>query len=237
MKLMQEEAVRVAERQEVIEQKWEALLGTYVHKEAHKIGTESSSFDADGDGDIHPVAPSSLSLLYPLLQRELEAQRQGCHEMLCHKEALLHEYQAQLTEKDEVYVQTLTRYGQEIDALLNKMRADSKTLQDHYRKEMDRLEETFVSERAEMMETHKATMTALWAKKKATELLNLQTAQQQEEKYQRELESLRVQDGEDYHRLKIQLEMELHATDGALEGVNATSQVVVVECVIRLPPP
>eukprot|EP00624_Nannochloropsis_granulata_P001712 evm.model.NODE_18343_length_9786_cov_25.821173.1 len=217
MVLLQEGAGR--SRHEEIDRRW-----------AHLLLTSSAP-----PGEIHPSSDSSSIQIVennsngavPLLElhRELEAQRGACTAMLQYKNAQIQEAQAQLTERDKEYVQAISRYGLEIDNLLIKMRADSKALQDHYEREMDTLEATFVTEREGMLQAHQTTMDGLMAQQKAAELRHFQTAQEGEERFQRELEALRVQDGEDYHQLQIRLEMERDAADRHVEEVATTTQV------------
>jgi len=220
MRLLQEEAGRAAARQEEIDRRWaHLLLASCAPPEDIHPSAEGSSATETVQSGNNGATP--LLVLY----RELEEQRRACTAMLQHKNALVQEAQAQLTDRDEEYVEAISRYGHEIESLLIKMRADSKALRDHYEREMDTLEGTFVKEREEMLQAHQTTMDGLLAQQKAAELRHSQTAQEREEKFQRELEALRVQDGEDYHQLQIRLEMERNAADRQLEEVKATTQV------------
>ncbi len=213
MKLLQEEMGPAVARQEEIERRWGQLL-------LASSSSASASSESSTQEEEHVVQAAAVAL-----HRELEAQRLACTEMLRHKEAMVHEYQQQLTDKDAEYVQALTLYGEEIEALLTKMRVDSQALRDHYVQDVDRLEASFVAERQAILQAHQATMDALLAQKKEAELAHLKATQEREERFQRELEALCLQDGEDYQALKVQLEMELRAADAAVEGAKATAQV------------
>ena len=220
MRLLQEEAGRATVRQEEIDRRWAHLLlaSCAPPEDIHPSVDGSSSTEAVQNGND---GATPLLVLY----RELEAQRKACTAMLQHKNALIQEAQAQLTDRDEEYVQAISRYGHEIENLLTKMRADSKALRDHYEREMDTLEGTFVKEREGMLQAHQTTINGLLAQQRAAELRHSQTAQERKERFQRELEALRVQDGEDYHQLQIRLEMERDAADRQVDGVKATTQV------------
>lgn len=220
MRLLQEEAGRAAARQEEIDRRWAHLL---LASCAPPEDIHPSADGSNGTETVQNYNNGATPLL--VLYRELEEQRRACTAMLQHKNALVQEAQAQLTERDEEYVQAISRYGHEIENLLTKMRADSKALRDHYERGMGTLEGTFVKEREGMLQAHQTTMDGLLAQQKAAELRHSQTAQEREERFQRELEALRVQDGEDYHQLQIRLEMERNAADRQVEEVKATTQV------------
>jgi len=213
-----QEADRRSQNEE-IDRRWEHLLLT--------SSAPPDQIQTSSDGSSAKIIDNDSKDSIPLLElyRELEAQRGACTAMLQSKNDLIQEAQAQLTEHEEEYVQAISRYGLEIENMVLKMRADSKALQDHYEREMDALEATFVTEREGMLQAHQITMDGLVAQQKAADLRHSQDAQEGEERFQRELEALRVQDGEDYHQLQIRLEMERDAADRQVEEVMTTTQV------------
>jgi dynein regulatry complex protein 1 len=66
------------------------------------------------------------------LNSEIEAQRAACSDIIASKDNLIREFKKQLKLKDEEYVKSLKRYGQDIEELLRRMRKEIKELQQHY---------------------------------------------------------------------------------------------------------
>lgn len=212
MKLLQEEADRVATRQEDIDRRWEHLL---------HISTSKPDELPEADVTEHIDESKALVTLY----EDLIIQRKACTVMLENKDGFIEEAQTRLTKQDEEYVEALTRYGQEIENLLVKIQEDSKSLRDKYELEINQLEKKMLEKREIALQEHNNIIDGLLAERNAAELRHYQKAQEREQNFQREMESLRVQNGHVHHQLQIQLETERNAANLQLESGKAATQV------------
>lgn len=98
---------------------------------------------------------------------------------------LIREFNQQLKSKDEEYVKSLRRQAEDIEKLLQYMRTEYTELQIQYDEQLDAIEEAFDTERAEILQSNRKEIEALFAERQRKERKYKDEKLDREAKYQR----------------------------------------------------
>ncbi|XP_066929722.1 dynein regulatory complex protein 1-like [Clytia hemisphaerica] len=159
------------------------------------------------------------------LKEMLESQRELCDEMIGEKDNLIDELQQDLKQKDDQYVKDLRKQSEDADLMLERMEEQIKTLNRAHKKELDNVENAFYSERRDVLQSHKNKWTNQSEQRRQKEQEYLELRQKHVENYEEQLNTLRVQDAEEYNMVKIKLETDVQILEQNLQQMKATYQL------------
>lgn len=159
------------------------------------------------------------------LHQEIQVQMDACNVIIKSKDELISSFQNQLRNKDEEYVRTIRRQGDDIDALLSRIKQEFKELQVEYNKEFEAIEEAYDDEREQIIREHTKEIDDLFELNRSKENIFKESKQRNEGKYQEEIDELISTGADQYNKLKIQLEMNIQALKQQLEEIRATYQL------------
>ena len=160
-----------------------------------------------------------------VLDGQIAAQRANCEKIIASKEKLIADIKTELKAKDDEYDKALKTQAKDIDTLISAMGKQFRELQGVFAAELGDIEAAFLAERSELLAANKAEMAALFDRRRAMEQLFMEKTQARAEKYQAELEQIRVDDAEEYNMLKIRLETDIQQLSQHLETMRATYQL------------
>ncbi|KAG8445919.1 hypothetical protein GDO86_010641 [Hymenochirus boettgeri] len=155
----------------------------------------------------------------------LNSQQQLCAHLIEEKNWLVGELQKELKRKDEQYVKDLKRQGEDIDLLVERMEEQVRSLTKAYRQELLQIEKAFELERTKLLNVHVKKWEQGMQSRRDKELEGLMNRMKKVEEYEHQLKQLRVQDGEEYNRVKIKQETEVQLLQQQLQQMKATYQL------------
>lgn len=159
------------------------------------------------------------------LHQEIQLQLDSCSGIIQSKDELIASFQTQLRGKDEEYVRTVRKQGEDIDQLLARIRQEFKELQSEYEKEFDGIDEAYLEERERTITDYTAEIDAIFEHRRNKEVEYKETKERNEENYQQEIDELITNGADQYNKLKIELEMNIQALKQQLEEIRATYQL------------
>jgi len=159
------------------------------------------------------------------LLHEINAQKASCAMIIESKDKLIKVFQGQLKAKDEEYVKALKRQAEDIDSLLARMTRQYAVLQEEYGDELEHIEDAFLKEREELLQSNKDEIDTLFDQRRQMELLSLEDEQKLNDQHHAEIEALRVADAEEFQKKKIKLETDIQTLEQQLEEMRATYQL------------
>ena len=199
----------------------EKLLQGRLHalqREAVESGTQNAAVEVKWSDVLGKDRPEELDA-------EIEAQQEICKSIIHNKKVLIAQFKDAIKAKDEEYVATLKNQAAEIDEVLKRMVSQYQSLESTYEKELENIENEFLRERQQIMETNKGEIDSLFQKRRSSELEYMEKRQDTSEANQREIESLRTKDAEDYNKTKVKLETDIQTLEQQLEEMRATYQL------------
>ena len=159
------------------------------------------------------------------LQELLQQQKVACDAMIGEKGRLIAEFQQELKAKDDEYVKYLKKQAEDVDLLLERMEEQARMLAKAYREELGEIEKAFETERRGLVEKHtaewEATMKQRWEKEREF----LEARQKRIDENEGQLQHLRVQNSEEFNRIKIKLETDIQVLQQQLQQMKATFQL------------
>lgn len=159
------------------------------------------------------------------LYEQIEKQRQACERIIASKDKLILDIKNELKKKDDEFVKTLKRQAEDTDTLLQYMSRQFVEMQAAYNEELEEIESAFLQERSDLLSSNQMDIQELADKRTRLEQEFMDRYLSTVEKYQLDLENLRIQDAEDYHILKIRLETDIQNLEQHLEAMRATYQL------------
>jgi dynein regulatry complex protein 1 len=159
------------------------------------------------------------------LQTLIDEQRERCMEILKSKDELIKQFKLELKIKDEEYIKMLKREAEDVDTLLRRMGSQTSALKERYEEELKRIESSHLKERAKMLERGKEKISELFETRRKMELKYMDEKEKREKEYLSEISSMRVKDSEEYQKLKIKLETDIHILEQQLQEMRATYQL------------
>jgi len=159
------------------------------------------------------------------LQQMLVSQKQLCDEMISEKEKLIDELQEDLKQKDDQYVKDLRKQSEDADLMLERMDEQMKTLNRAHMKELNNIEDSFYSERRDVLQAHKNKQKNQTEARRQKEQGYMDLRLKHVESFEEQLNTLRVQDAEEYNMVKIKLETDVQILEQNLQQMKATYQL------------
>ncbi|XP_072263364.1 dynein regulatory complex protein 1 [Pyxicephalus adspersus] len=155
----------------------------------------------------------------------LNSQQQQCGQLIEDKNKLIGELQQELKRKDDQYVKDLKKQSEDIDLLIERMEDQVKSLIKTYREELLHTEKSFEEERRELLDNNRKKWEQGMQSRRDIELESLLNRMKKVEEYEKQLNQLRVQDGEEYNMIKIKLETDVQILQQQLQHIKATFQL------------
>jgi dynein regulatry complex protein 1 len=159
------------------------------------------------------------------LHEEMQHQMAACTEVIKSKDELIAEFQLQLRAKDEEYVRALRQQSEDVEGMLQRIRAEFAELQGEYEKELLAIEEAYTDERERIISERVSEIDSLFEHRKAKEIFYKESKQKREEQYQRDMDDLITKGASQYNKLKIELEINIQTLKQQLEEIRATYQL------------
>ncbi len=159
------------------------------------------------------------------LQGLLQAQKATCSAMIDEKDKLINELQQELKSKDNQYVKHLKKQAEDVDLILERMEDQAHTLWKAYQKELSIIEESFVTERRELLDTQQAEWEKAIGERSSKEKEFLEAREKRIEENERQIQHLRVRNAEEFNRVKIKLETDIQILQQQIQQMKATFQL------------
>jgi len=159
--------------------------------------------------------------LYKMLQEQHEA----CEKLTENKDKLINEYINELKQKEEFYVKELEREAEEIDLLLERMDQQYHTFRDTLQQEIDQIEKAYMTERTELIEKNINDINELYDIRRQKEEQYEKDRAERVDDQMKSLETLRVNDSDEYTSVKIKLEIDVQVLEQQLQQMRATYQL------------
>lgn len=159
------------------------------------------------------------------LNSMLMEQKAACDNMIDEKNKLIHDFQQELKSKDDQYVKDLKKAAEDVDLMVERMEEQMKQLTKAYREELTQIEKAFVTERAEVIENNRKKWQTAMQQRRDKEVEYMESRRKRVEDYENQLQTLRVQDAEEYNMVKIKLETDVQILEQQLQQMKATYQL------------
>ncbi|KAM8952696.1 dynein regulatory complex protein 1 [Pelodytes ibericus] len=159
------------------------------------------------------------------LWETLNSQQQQCAQLIEDKNKLIGDLQQELKRKDDQYVRDLKKQTEDIDLLNERMEEQIRNLMKTYREELLQIEKSFEQERRDLLSSSSVKWEQGMEARRDKELENLLNRMKKVEQHERQLNELRVQDGEEYNMIKIKLETDVQILQQQLQQMKATYQL------------
>ena len=155
----------------------------------------------------------------------LQQQRAACSAMTDEKDKLINEFQQELKSKDDRYVKNLKKQAEDVDLVLERMEEQAKTLMKAYHEELTQIETSFASERRELVDTQQAEWEAKMKARRGKEKEFLEAREKRIERYEADVQHLRIRNAEEFNRVKIKLENDIQILQQQIQQMKATFQL------------
>lgn len=136
-------------------------------------------------------------------------QKHLCDSMIEEKNKLINDFKQELKLKDDLYVKTLKKYGEDIDLLLERMKDQTFNMKKFYMDELQNIENAFINERKELLDHQKKEWDDKLEERRFKEVAFLEERFKRVERNEAELNLIRVKDAEEYNEVKIKLETDI----------------------------
>lgn len=159
------------------------------------------------------------------LNAMLTEQKGACDSMIDEKNKLIHDFQQELKAKDDQYVKDLKKAAEDVDLMVDRMEEQMKQLTKAYREELTQIEKAFVTERGELIESNRKKWESSMQQRHDKEVEYMDSRRKRVEDHENQLQTLRVQDAEEYNMVKIKLETDVQILEQQLQQMKATYQL------------
>ncbi|KAL9962962.1 hypothetical protein ACROYT_G032120 [Oculina patagonica] len=159
------------------------------------------------------------------LNSMLMEQKAACDSMIDEKNKLIHDFQQELKTKDDQYVKDLKKAAEDVDLMVERMEEQMKQLTKAYREELTQIEKAFVTERGELIENNRKKWESSMHGRRDKEVEYMESRRKRVEDHENQLQTLRVQDAEEYNMVKIKLETDVQILEQQLQQMKATYQL------------
>ncbi|XP_074606575.1 dynein regulatory complex protein 1-like [Acropora palmata] len=159
------------------------------------------------------------------LNSMLMEQKAACDNMIDEKNKLIHDFQQELKSKDDQYVKDLKKAAEDVDLMVERMDEQMKQLTKAFREELTQIEKAFVTERADLIESNRKKWETAMQQRRDKEVEYMESRRKRVEDYENQLQTLRVQDAEEYNMVKIKLETDVQILEQQLQQMKATYQL------------
>ncbi|XP_067935770.1 dynein regulatory complex protein 1-like [Watersipora subatra] len=155
----------------------------------------------------------------------LKQQKDACDAMIEEKNKLIDDFEHELKVKDDHYVKDLKKQAEDIDLMIERMDEQIKSQTREYRNELNQIEAAFVTERKDLLDLHKSKWEGMMGSRAEKEEDHMKKRDERVERYEKDLQDLRVKDAEEYNQLKIKLETDVQILEQQLQQMRATYQL------------
>ncbi|XP_029634822.1 dynein regulatory complex protein 1 [Octopus sinensis] len=155
----------------------------------------------------------------------LEEQKKACDVLLDEKNKLINDFQLELKKVDDNYVKDLKKQADDIDLMVERMEEQIKVQRKAFRDELDEIERVYLREREEIMKLHRQRWDKKMKKRRGKELEYLEISQKRIGEYEELIHQVRIQDAEEYQKVKLKLETEVQNLEQLLQRLRATCQL------------
>lgn len=159
------------------------------------------------------------------LNAMLTEQKGACDSMIDEKNKLIHDFQQELKAKDDQYVKDLKKAAEDVDLMVERMEEQMKQLTKAYREELTQIEKAFVTERGELIDNNRKKWDTSMQQRRDKEVEYMDSRRKRVEDHENQLQTLRVQDAEEYNMVKIKLETDVQILEQQLQQMKATYQL------------
>ncbi|OUM65489.1 hypothetical protein PIROE2DRAFT_35114, partial [Piromyces sp. E2] len=159
------------------------------------------------------------------LFKMLKEQQEACKKLTENKDKLINEYISELKQKEDFYVKELEREAEEIDLLLERMDQQYHTFRDTLQQEIDQIEKAYMTERTELIEKNINEINELYDIRRQKEEQYEKDRAERVDDQMKSLETLRVNDSDEYTSVKIKLEVDVQVLEQQLQQMRATYQL------------
>ncbi|XP_032232774.1 dynein regulatory complex protein 1 isoform X2 [Nematostella vectensis] len=159
------------------------------------------------------------------LHSMLTEQKSACDAMFEEKDKLINDFQQELKAKDDQYVKDLKKAAEDIDLMIEREEEQVKQLTKAYREELTQIEKAFVTERSELIENNRKKWESSMQQRRDKEVEYMEARRNRVEDYENQLQTLRIQDAEEYNMVKIKLETDVQILEQQLQQMKATYQL------------
>ena len=141
------------------------------------------------------------------------------------KAKMIQQLRHEIKRKDEGFVNALNENTSAIEELRQRITQESKRMALAYRLEMNAIDEAFLEDRMQLLTEHKKEINGLMLKKKAVELKWIQKQNHRRSQFENEADQEQAKGDDQYNKLKIKLEKDVHQLEYKLEDVRASHQL------------
>jgi len=159
------------------------------------------------------------------LFKMLKEQQDACKKLTENKDKLINEYINELKQKEDFYVKELEREAEEIDLLLERMDQQYHTFRETLQQEIDQIEKAYMTERTELIEKNINEINELYDIRRQKEEQYEKDRAERVDDQMKSLETLRVNDSDEYTSVKIKLEVDVQVLEQQLQQMRATYQL------------
>jgi len=167
---------------------------------------------------------SQLKVPQDLYQAIME-QKLECNKLLTVKDQIKAAFEQQNKQKSEQYVMLLKKQESDITQLLWRMHKEFKGLKEEYETQLIEIEKAFMEERRTISEKNKKELDNLMVERRDQELNILEIKKSRDAKYHEDLGKVRLEDQEQYNKLKMNLENHIQLLEQQLEEMRAIYQL------------
>uniref|UniRef100_A0A8D0CIZ9 Dynein regulatory complex protein 1 n=1 Tax=Scleropages formosus TaxID=113540 RepID=A0A8D0CIZ9_SCLFO len=158
------------------------------------------------------------------LQEALDSQQQLCTLLLEDKDKLINDLQQELKTNYDQYKKDLKKQAQDVELLVEKMDEQIKNLSKSYRKELDLIETVFDQDRNALLSSNRKKWEQMAKERYDKELQYLLQRMKKVEEYEVLLQQLRIEDAEEYNKIKIKLDTDVQILKQELKQLKVTLQ-------------
>mmetsp|Transcript_13396 Transcript_13396/g.34269 ORF Transcript_13396/g.34269 Transcript_13396/m.34269 type:complete len:684 (+) Transcript_13396:83-2134(+) len=159
------------------------------------------------------------------LKEALDAQKAACDEVLRRKDALADDFRQALKEKDNQYVEEQRSQASDVQTILSTMSQQAKAVWKDYKKHLGDMEDTFLEERAELLETTKDKWAGYADQRRGDEETQANARLQGIADHEDRMDHLREKEGMEYNAVKAKLTNDIHQLEQQVELMRATYQL------------
>ncbi|CEP02683.1 unnamed protein product (mitochondrion) [Plasmodiophora brassicae] len=189
-----------------------------LEEEAEQSQTIMEEIDAKWAAIVELKVPQEIA-------EEIQKQEDQCAKVVKAKARVNEELEAEVRAKSEEFTNLIKTQENEIAELLHVMHAQFQNVQQGYQQELDTIEAAFLEERKQMLEGNRNQIDECFENRRAMELQILDSKLKRDQKYQDDLDELRLRDTEDYNKLKMNLENNVQLLEQQLEEMRSTYQL------------
>lgn len=168
---------------------------------------------------------SSENVPPQVFQDEVTALQQSLEETLGKQNDVIEKFRHELKMKDEDYVKSLNRYTKSIEELRLRMKQESKQMENAYKMKTSTIEEAFSQDRQELFHKHETKIKELMEEKQAVERKWIDAQEKRRYEYQKEIDNIQARGDDEYNKLKIKLETDIHKLEHQLEDLQSSYQL------------